>query len=242
MQDNLIRKQYASACRTLTGGNVDFRADRLPITDNFPQWTSKGKIGPFMWRALTSVYVPGFTLVDSTKKQYNNHHLSCTHRGGNGMASLILNSIHEDNELNAILQDVRIVNTDIMYNGQTGGPFIRGINYYLKNYLDNYDEDIFYLEGSTTLGMNNVKGQDLVFVFPLLDANSMNQFVHLAYTCIQMGANTVVPIFVTRMMQDSEGNFPSCLPAEFGFPAPPRGFSFRELVDMDDDPFGDITL
>ena len=164
MQDNLIRKKYASACRSLTGGNVDFNADRLPITNNFPQWTSKGKIGPFMWRALTSVYVPGFTLVDSIKKQYNNHHLSCTHRGGNGMASLILNSIHEDNELNAILQDVRIVNTDIMYNGQTGGPFIRGINYYLKNYLDNYDEDVFYLEGSTTLGMNNVKGQDLLTI------------------------------------------------------------------------------
>ena len=233
MADNLIRMQYATECRKLDLNNVNIKADRLSIPSDYPQWTSKGKIGTFIWRSLTTLYVPGFVLVNQDKKQYNEHHLKCTHRGGNGMASLILNSIQKDNELNSILQKLRIVNTDIMYSEDTGGLFLHGLNMYLRDNLCYQDDsDVLILTGPYHLDISDVKGQDLVFTFPLFDPNSVRQFVELAYSCIHEGANTALAIFVTRLMQNSEGNFPDSIPAEYGFPNPPRGYSFSELVGM----------
>jgi len=233
MDDNFIRKQYATACRNLDPNNVDFEANRLSLSENFPQWTSKGKIGTYIWRSLTTLYIPGFVSVNQDMKLYNEHHLICTHRGGNGMASLILKSIHEDKELNAILQNERIVNTDIMYSEEHGGDFLHGLNMYLREYTAYRDEpDVLRLTGPFQLDFADIKGQDLVFTFPLLDPNSLEQFVSLAYSSIQLGANTAMAIFVTRLMQNSDGDFPNSVPAEYGFPSPPRGYSFRELVDM----------
>ena len=76
MADNLIRMQYATECRKLDLNNVNIKADRLSIPSDYPQWTSKGKIGTFIWRSLTTLYVPGFVLVNQDKKQYNEHHLN----------------------------------------------------------------------------------------------------------------------------------------------------------------------
>ena len=145
MEDNIIRMQYATACRNLDLNNVNFKADVLSISNSYPQWTSKGKIGTYIWRSLTTLYVPGFISVDQNMKLYNDHHLRCTHKGGSGMASIILRSIHHDMELKSILQNQRIVNTDIMY---------------------------------------------------------------------------------------ADGEFPSGIPADYGFPESPRGYSFSELADM----------
>ena len=233
MVDNFIRKQYATACRNLDLSNVSFKAERLSISDGYPQWTSKGKIGTYIWRSLTTLYVPGFISIDQDKKLYNDHHLRCTHRGGNGMASLILESIHQDVELNSILQNQRIVNTDIMYAEDTGGDFLHGLNMFLRDYTDYSDEpDVLLLTGPMHLDFADIQGQDLVFTFPLLDLNSLNQFVSLAYSSIQLGANTAMALFVTRLMQNANGEFPGGIPADYGFPESPRGYSFGELVDM----------
>ena len=235
MVDNLIRKQYATACRNLDLSKVSFKADRLSISDGYPQWTSKGEIGTFIWRSLTTLYVPGFISVNQDKKLYNDHHLRCTHRGGNGMASLILESIHQDMELESILQNQRIVNTDIMYpeTEDTGGYFLHGLNMFLRDYTKYRDEpDVLFLKGPMHLDFTDIKGQDLVFTFPLLELNSLNQFVGLAYSSIQLGANTAMALFVTRLMQNANGEFPDGIPADYGFPEFPRGYSFGELVDL----------
>jgi hypothetical protein len=235
MEDNLIRMQYATACRNIDLSHVSFKADMLSISNTYPQWTSKGKIGTYIWRSLTTLYVPGFISIDQNKKLYNDHHLRCTHKGGNGMASLILESIHQDMELESILQNQRIVNTDIMYaDGEdTGGEFLHGLNMFLRDYTEYRDEpDVLLLTGPMHLDFTDIKGQDLIFTFPLLDLNSLNQFVSLAYSSIQLGANTAMALFVTRLMQNANGEFPSGIPADYGFPESPRGYSFSELVDM----------
>jgi hypothetical protein len=229
-----IFDNYVMDCQSEDAGDLSKSkpASLLPIPTSAPYWTSSGTAGKYLWRSLTSVFSPEVHKLDDQKKRYNHYHDACRYKGGTGIMRLLLDSIDYDPEISQILRNFQVVNSNVLYTGRPEKVVIDGLVEGLQDAIFRYD-DILYLKESNRLGVYSevVQNSDLIYPDLLVNQQSIKQYVAIASALCKAGARTCVGIFVTHLVPNERGQYPTCLPQDMGLPII-KGLSMDELTDM----------
>ena len=120
----------------------------------------------------------------------------------------------------------------MLYTGRPEKVVIVGLVEGLQDAIFRYD-DILYLKESNRLGVYSevVQNSDLIYPDLLVNQQSIKQYVAIASALCKAGARTCVGIFVTHLVPNERGQYPTCLPQDMGLPII-KGLSMDELTDM----------
>ena len=232
---DFVYQKYKADCQSSDAGDLSKSkpAKLLPIPTRFPLWTSAGTAGKFMWRALTSVYTPQVHTIDDEKKKYNDYHDLRRMEGGLWMMSRVFNSMKNDPMIAPLMINVLALNTNVFYTGKPEKVLVDGMyEFFRQNTLD--DSEVFYIENQHALAhFDVIRGKDLIFPGLIAVPETLKLFSKVASALCSNGANTCVGVFLTRLMPNERGQYPSYLPKEMALPLI-QGMSFSDLVNMID--------
>ncbi len=199
---------YTDSCHCSDSLNPVQSDERIINRDNEDKFAVIGRVGYYQWYALSAYYDLSIHRKTPDIEASNVHHQdSAADEFLEGPGVHLANAIYARRDLVNILRQPCVINSSDMFPNINWN--LKEMETMLRNFLGlNIFDDSKIIEANGNqfrIDVDRVKSKDVVI--PLLYASNknLNVFGHLAKKISDLGANTVVGIFATRVVPTLDG-------------------------------------